>query len=179
MTETRIHRRTQNNRKNVVPLSKLRTSDVVRTVLDNPRRLEELVNMLEDKDRCIRGRASMTVARISETHPGRLTRILPRLKDCLTDDSAYVRWNIVYALGQLGFRCSSHAKDILENIIAALEDGNRIVRVMAIKALALFSINQPLFIEESFRNLKKEIPSAVSRFLPRSPKQVTPKHSRS
>ena len=41
-----------------VPLSKLRTSEVVRTVVDHPRRLEELVNLLQDKERVIRGRAA-------------------------------------------------------------------------------------------------------------------------
>ena len=180
MTEPRIHHRViRNRKKNLVPLSKLRTSDVVKTVLDNPRRLEELLNMLEDDDRCIRGRAAMTLARISESHPARLARITPRLKDCLNDDSAYVRWHIVYALGQLGFRYPVCARDILANVIACLEDGNRIVRVMAIKALALFTINQPLFIEEAFRNLKKEIPSVVSRFLHRSQKQISPKQSQS
>ena len=178
MTEANIHHQvTRNRKKNAVPLSKLCTSDVVKTVLDNPRRLEELLNMLEDAERSIRGRAATTLAHISESHPARLARIIPRLKDGLTDDSAYVRWHIVYALGQLGFRYPNCARDILGNIIACLDDGNRIVRVMAIKALALFTINQPFFIEESFRNLKKEIPSIVSRFLRRSQKTMSPKQS--
>jgi hypothetical protein len=177
MTEPRAHHRVSRNRKkNNIPLSKLRTSDVVKTVLNNPRRLDELLNMLEDKDRCIRGRAAMTLARISESHPNRLPRIMPRLKESLTDDSAYVRWHIVYVLGRLGFRTPS---DVLGDLIARLDDGNRIVRIMAIKALALFAVNQPLFIEESFRNLKKEIPQAVSRFLRQSRNRTSPKHSQS
>lgn len=180
MIERRTHPQViRNRKKNVVPLSTLRTSDVVKTVLNNPRRLEELLNMLEDKDRCVRGRAAMTLARISESHPVRLSRAMPRLRNGLTDDSAYVRWHLVYALGQLGMHCPSCAHDILNDLIGRLDDDNRIVRIMAIKALALFAVNQPFFIEQSFRNLKKEIPPVVSRFLRRSKLQNSSKISQS
>jgi hypothetical protein len=70
MTEPRIHPRViRNRKKNPVPLSKLRTSDAVKTVVDHPRRLEELLRMLEDKDRGVRGRAAATIAKLSESHP--------------------------------------------------------------------------------------------------------------
>ena len=76
MTEPRPHRHVVRNRKkNTVPLYKLRTLDAVKTVVDHPRRLEELLRILEDKDRCVRGRAAATLARLSESHPARLLRV--------------------------------------------------------------------------------------------------------
>ena len=167
MTEPRTHRRVVRNRKkNNVPLSKLRPSDVVKTVVDNPRRLEELLRMLEDKDRSVRGRAAATLARLSESHPARLIRVIVRLKDSLADDSAYVRWNLAYTLGMLGSRFPAQSRDFLNDLIARLEDDNRIVRVLASKALGQVATRKPLIIEECFRNLKREIPPAVARFLP-------------
>jgi len=80
MTEPGIHRRiVRNRKKNSVPLSKLRTSDAVRTVVAHPRRLEELLRMLEDKDRLVRGRAAVALTRLAESHPARLQRVAVRI----------------------------------------------------------------------------------------------------
>ena len=101
MIETRTHRRVHRNRKKRrIPLSKLHTSEVVRTVVAHPRRLEELINMLDDRDRSLRDRAAKTLARLSESHPGRLIRVVERVREALVDDSAYVRWHLVYTLGR-------------------------------------------------------------------------------
>jgi len=169
MTEPRTHRRVVRNRKkNIVPLSKLRPSDAVKTVVDNPRRLEELIRMLEDKDRGVRGRAAATMARLSESHPARLIRVIIRLKDSLVDDSAYVRWNLSYTLGMLGSRFPAQSHGFLNDIVARLEDDNRVVRVLASKALGQVAARKPEIIEECFKGLKKEIPPSVARFFPRS-----------
>jgi hypothetical protein len=166
MTEPRTHRHVVRNRKkNNVPLSKLRTSDVVKTVVDHPRRLEELLRMLEDKDRSVRGRAAATLARLSESHPARLLRVIVRLKGALADDSAYVRWYLVYTLGKLGSRFPGQSRGFLNDLVAGLDDENRIVRVLACKALGQVAIRKPLIIEECFQNLKREVPSAVARFI--------------
>lgn len=166
MTEPRIHQRAARNRKKgTIPLSKLRTSDAVRTVLDNPRRLEELLCLLEDKDRCVRDRAAATLARLSDSHPGRLQRALPRLRECLGDESAYVRWHLVYAFGQLSSRCSACSREILGDLVARLDDANRIVRVIACKALSTLAARHPAMVAEFFDVHKREIPPAVARFL--------------
>jgi hypothetical protein len=166
MTEPRAHRRVVRNRKkNAVPLSKLRTSDAARTVVDHPRRLEELLRMLEEKDRGVRGRAAATLARLAESHPARLTRVIARLKGSLADESAYVRWYLVYTLGRLGSRFPMQSLSFLNDLIARLEDENRIVRVLACNALGQVAMRKPLIIREHFQNLKKEIPPAVARFL--------------
>ena len=92
MVETRTHRRvTRNRKKNRVPLAKLRTAEVVRTVVDHPGRLNELVALLDDSERALRGRAAATLARLSESHAHRLIRVVDRLREALSDDSAYVR----------------------------------------------------------------------------------------
>jgi HEAT repeat protein len=166
MTEPRAHHRILRNRKkNTIPLSKLRASDAARTVADHPRRLEELLRMLEDKDRGVRGRAAATRARLSESHPARLIRVIERLKGSLEDDSAYVRWYLVYTLGKLGSRFPAQLPDFLNDLVTRLDDENRVVRILACKALGQVAVRRPLIVQEYFHNLKKEVPPAVARLL--------------
>jgi HEAT repeat protein len=166
MTEPRTHRRVVRSRKkSAVPLSKLRTSDAVKTIVDHPRRLEELLGLLEDKDRSVRGKAATAVARLSESHPARLLRVTQRLKEALADDSAYVRWYVVYALGKLGSYSPSQSRAFLNDLVSRLEDENRVVRSVACKALSNVASRNPLIIEEFFQTLKKEVPPPIARVL--------------
>ena len=165
MRESRTHRRITGNRKKSVPLSKLRTSQVVKTVVDHPRRIEELVDMLEDRDRVIRGRAAATLARLSESHPGRLTRILERVKDALSDDSAYVRWHLAYTLGRIGGRFPARSQGFLKELGSRLEDENRVVRIVATRALGLVATRRPRLVKDFFRAGKGEIPTQIARIL--------------
>ena len=166
MMEPRTHRRISRNRKkNVIPLSKLRTSQVVKTVVDHPRRIEELVNMLEDEDRVVRGRAAATVARLSESHPARLLRLLERIMESLSDDSAYVRWHLAYALGRVGLRFPARSQGVLGPLSSRLEDENRVVRIMATRALGIMAERRPGMIQEVFESGKREIPSSIARIL--------------
>lgn len=166
MTEPRTHRRVVRNRKkNAVPLSKLRTSDAVRTVVDHPRRLQELLRMLEDKDRGVRGRAAAAVARLAESHPARMQRVISRLREGFADDSAYVRWHLVYAFGKIGSFFPSQSREFLSDLISRLDDENRVVRSVACKALGQMAARKPSMIEELFQSLKREIPPAVARIL--------------
>jgi hypothetical protein len=172
MTEPRIHRHVVRNRKkNAIPLYKLRTSDVVKTVVDHPRRLEELLKMLEDKDRNIRSKAAAIVARLSESHPARLLRASLRLKERLSDESAYVRWHLVYALGELGAQFPVQSRFFLNDVIVHLDDDNRVVRIIACKAINQVAARKPMIIEEMFNNLKREIPNSVARVLRHSKKR--------
>jgi len=155
----------RNHKKNRIPLSKLRASEAARTVVDHPRRLEELLRMLEDRDRSVRGRAAVALAQLSESHPARLMRVVVRLREMTEDDSAYVRWNLVYALGKLGAKYPMKALGFLPDLVSRLEDDNRICRVMAVRALAQVAARKPILVEECFRNLKREIPPAVARIL--------------
>ncbi|MBN1570952.1 MAG: HEAT repeat domain-containing protein [Acidobacteria bacterium] len=166
MTEPRAHRRiVRNRKKNCIPLSKLRTSDAVRTVVDHPRRLQELLRMLEEKDRSVRGRAAVALAQLSESHPARLIRVAARLKEALADDSAYVRWHLLYALGRLGSRYPIQSRSFLSDLVLRLDDENRVCRVLAGKALGQIGSRRSGIVEECFKNLKKEIPLSVSRML--------------
>ena len=166
MTEPRPHRQVVRNRKkSTVPLYKLRTLDAVKTVVDHPRRLEELLRILEDKDRCVRGRAAVTLARLSESHPARLLRVTLRLKESIADDSAYVRWHLVYTFGKLASYFPTQSRVLLSDLVVCLDDENRVVRTVAGKALSQVAARKPLFIEEFFHNLKKEIPPSIARAL--------------
>ncbi len=166
MTEARPHRRViRNRKKNAVPLSKLRTSDAVRTVVDHPRRMEELLRMLEDRDRGVRGRAAAALAKLAESHPARLMRVILRLKGSLDDDSAYVRWYMVYALGKMASSFPLQSRSFLDDLVTCLDDENRVVRILACKALGQVAVRRPQIIKEHFQTLKKEIPQAIARLL--------------
>ena len=121
--------------------------------------------MLEDKDRGVRGRAAATLARLSESHPSRLIRLISRLKELSGDDSAYVRWNLTYALGRLGAQFPARSNGFLSELLARLEDENRIVRILACKALAQIAARKPLIVRDLFQNSKKDIPASVERVL--------------
>jgi HEAT repeat protein len=173
MKERKTYRRiVRNRKKNSVPLSELRPADAVKTVVDNPRRLEELLRMLEDKDRGVRGRAAAALSTLSESHPARLIRAVARFKDSLNDDSAYVRWHLAYALGRLGSQFPTMFPDFSNNIVAHIEDPDRIVRIIACRALGQVAAKKPAIVENYFRDLKKEIPPAVARFLRKSKKAM-------
>lgn len=166
MVETRTHRRISRSRKKRrIPLVKLRASEVVRTVVDHPRRLGELVNLLNDTDRAIRGRAANTLARLSESHPGRLLRILDRLSVALADESAYVRWYLVYAFGRVASKFPARAQRFLTDLIARLDDDNRVVRVLTIQALGRVAASKPQMIQELFQSTNHAVPPAVTQVL--------------
>jgi len=144
MTRPKLHPRVAAKRKrNPIPLSRLQTSDAVKTVLANPRRLEELLRMLEDNDLVIRGRAAATLAGLSESRPEQLLNVLPRLRKWLEDDFDYARWHLVYAFGQIGMRFPKDSLQYRDDIAARLNDSSRIVRMIAGKALALLAARHP------------------------------------
>ncbi len=166
MTELRNYRPTNpRHKRRAVPLSALRTSDAVKTVVNHPRRLDELVQMLEDKERVVRGRAAATIAQLSQSHPARLQRIVLRLRQGLADDSAYVRWHLIYALGKLAARFPTQLTEVMNDLAAGLDDSNRVVRMFACRALGSLAAQKPLMVERFFQGLKREIPATVARII--------------
>jgi HEAT repeat protein len=166
MMKPELHRRASRNRKeNAIPLSKLRASEVVRTVVDHPRRLEELVDLLRDKERSIRGRAAATLARLSQSHPARLVRYVDRLKETLGDDSAYVRWHLLYTLGQVIPRFPRRASFSLADVKARLGDEDKLVRSFACRALEHVAAHKPQLVQALYSANKEEIPPAIARAL--------------
>ena len=169
MVETSTRRRAGRGRKKSrVPLSKLRTWEAVRTIVDHPRRLGELLDLLDDNDRVLRGRAAATLARLSESHPGRLVRSVDRLRDALSDDSAYVRWHLVYTLGKMASRFPPSAQRFLPALLGRLGDDNRIVRVLTSQALSSVARRRPVMVQKAFETSKQEVPSQVARILARA-----------
>jgi HEAT repeat protein len=169
MTKPELHRRTaQRGKKNIVPLTKLRTSEVVRTVVDHPRRLEELINLLRDKERPIRGRAAATLTRLSESHPARLVRYIEALREGLGDDSAYVRWHLLYTLGQVIAHFPRRASFSLGEIKTHLGDEDKVVRGFACRALESVASRQPQLVRGLFSAKDEEIPASIARVLQKS-----------
>ncbi|MBN2241218.1 MAG: HEAT repeat domain-containing protein [Acidobacteria bacterium] len=147
------------------PLCSLRISDVVKAVSVFPRRLGELLDMLQDRDRTMRDRASATLARLVALHPERLPRYAPRLREALSDESAYVRWHLVYTLGKLYELYPERLKGALADLNGRLQDPNKIVRALAAKALARAACRNPGSVRELFRNAEREIPRIVKNIL--------------
>ena len=163
MMDARSQRLSRNRKRNRMPLSSLRTSEVVRAVVEHPRRLGELIALLEDKDRAVRGRAAATVARLSETHAGRLVRIIDRLKEDLSDESAYVRWSLVYALGRIACEFPGRIQQVLLELTGRMEDENRVVRIVASRALRRLAASRPKLVRAVFESNKREIPELLAR----------------
>jgi|GEM_PF-784626 len=165
---TDLSTRTGNMRKRkkrFTPLSNLMASDAVKTVSDSPHRLEELLLLLQATDRCFRDRAAATLAQLATLHPLRLIPFVHRLRDGLTDESAYVRWNLVYTLGMLCTQFPSRLQGVLPDIIRCLDDQNRIVRLLASKVLAQVAAHSPQTVEEMFLKIEKEAPPIVAHML--------------
>ena len=148
-----------------MPLSSLRTSEVVRAIVDHPRRLDELVSMIEESDLRVRDRAAATLARLAESHPGRLLRVLDRLAEGLTDDSAYVRWNLAFAFGAVGARFPRRLPDFLARLSDRLDDENRVVRVIACRSLMRVAARQPKVLLDHFESTKRKAPRPLQRLL--------------
>ncbi len=164
--EARSKRRVSSGRKGGrVPLSSLRTAEALRTIVAHPRRLDELVSIMEDSDRLVRDRAAATLARLAEAHPERLVRILERLKEDLADDSAYVRWNLVFSLGAVGARFPRRAPDLLPELTERLDDSNRIVRDMACRALLRFAEHDPRRVAEHFETCRRPLPRSLRHLI--------------
>ena len=161
MTKPRIQQKAVRNRKRTAaPIAQPRTFDV-----DHRGQSEELLRMIEDKELFVRQVAAVALARMSEQHPARLLCRLVRLKEALKDDSAYVRWHVVYVLGRIMSCSLSRTSTFLGDLVSRLDDENRIVRVFACKALSQLAARNPVVIKELFRELKREIPSSVAQVL--------------
>jgi len=113
----------------------------------------------------VRERAADAVARLAESRADRLVRITERMKGGLSDDSAYVRWHLVYAFGRLGLRFPGRAPQFLPKLAASLDDSHQIVRNFAMKALADLATRHPKAIMDAFSSAKVEPPSPLARIL--------------
>jgi vesicle coat complex subunit len=146
--------------------------------VDHPRRLEELVNLLQDKERAVRGRAAATLVRLSESHPARLVRYVERLQAGLDDDSAYVRWHLLYALGQVISSYPRRASFSLADVKARLGDEDKLVRGFACRALECIAARNPQVIQALFSANQEEIPPSVACLLKGSGRRVGPTRNR-
>ena len=166
--KARSSRSASRSRKTRVPLSSLRTAEVVRTIVDHPRRLDELVSMIEESDLRVRDRAAATLARLAESHPGRLVRVIDRLAEGLADDSAYVRWNLAFAFGAMGAQFPKRLPEFLARLSDRLDDENRVVRVMACRSLMRVAARHPRIVLDHFESAKRQLPRPLQRLLSKS-----------
>jgi hypothetical protein len=154
MRRPRFQQNAIRNQKRIVdPGVRLRTFDV-----DHRRQPEQLLHRMENKDLLVRQVAAVALARMSERHPARLVRIIERLIEVLKDDSAYVRWHLVYVLGKVMSFSFARTSAFLGDLVSRLEDDNRIVRLLACKALRQLATQYPAAVERVFGELKKGFP---------------------
>ena len=144
----------------------MQTTDVVKTVIRHPRRLEELLDMLGDMDTSIRVRAASTLARLAESHPENLLDAMPRLREHMYDDCDYVRWHLVYAFGEIGARVSESAHEYWAVVFAGIDDGSRIVRMIAGKAAARLAAKHPDAVAAFYRDTQRPVPQVLVKLLP-------------
>jgi len=132
------------------------------------------MDLLDERDRGLRGRAAAMLARLAESRPGRLIRSLERLREALTDDSAYVRWHVAYSLGRMGARFPAQAPHFLSELVGRLDDENRMVKIFAGRALASVAEREPQIVEQAFETAKRAIPPALGRVLHKFKKHSRP-----
>ena len=121
--------------------------------------------MIEDGDRRLRDRAAASLAKLAASHPERLLRVLERLQNDLADESAYVRWNLVFSLGAIGARYPRRASDLLAELARRLGDDNRVVRVMTCKALMRIARRAPRPVAQYFETSKLPVPRSLQPIL--------------
>jgi hypothetical protein len=167
MVGPKSQRMARRSKKGPVSLMSLRASEVVRTVVDHPSRLDELLTLLQDRGRLVRARAATTLARLSESHPRRLVRVIDRLKESLSDESAYVRWHLVYSLGCVGCSISPTVPGLLADLIGRLDDENGVVRAMASQAVAKLALRKTRLVVEFFKTHNRELPASLSKAIAR------------
>jgi len=85
--------------------------------------------------------------------------------EALSDDSAYVRWHLVYTLGRLGTSFPVRAPLFLQELLERLEDSNRIVRSFSLQALGCMAARDPRPVEQLFASAKKDVPPPLLRIL--------------
>ncbi len=95
-------------------------------------------------------------------------RVVHRLSETLSDDSAYVRWTLSYVLGRVGCIYPNQANRFLEGLCSLLEDENKIVRALACRALVRIAARKPQVVCDYFENSKREMPVPVARIVRKS-----------
>lgn len=166
MKEKNVHSRIARKRHPInVPLYALKTSDAVKIISGSPRRLEELWELFGNRDRTIRQRAAAALAQLGCLKPAALLRFEQRIGDLLLDESAYVRWHAVYAVGCLIAGDRARMKKWIPELAHPLEDQNRIVHSMAASVLARVAARDPQIIVEAFQGIGREIPGMMIQAL--------------
>jgi hypothetical protein len=158
-----------------VPLCSLKTSDAVKILSASPRRLEELWELFEDRDRTIRQRGAAALAQLACLQPATLRRSGHRIRELLQDESAYVRWHALYAVGQLVAGDRARMKSWIPDLAGTLEDPNGIVRAMSAKMLTRAASRDPRIIDEAFQEIGRETPLTVSDALKERNKETRKK----
>lgn len=113
------------------PLANLRAAEAIRTVVECPHRLAELIGILVDGDLRLRSWAAAAIASLAVSHPERLLRHLALLSAAASDPLAHVRWNLAFALGKICARFPGQSKPIIPVLLAQLKDSHPVVSAMA------------------------------------------------
>lgn len=149
------------------PLMNLRPSEAIKTIVERPRRLGELVCLLGERDRKLRGRAAATIAKLSESHPGCLMGHLRWLADASNDESAHVRWNLAFALGRICSRSPDQSEFAIASLVMHLRDPDVIVRAISGYALAEVARKKPELVMRSISGSEQTLPEWLGGVLKR------------
>ncbi|HEY6943566.1 MAG TPA: hypothetical protein VI431_00395 [Candidatus Acidoferrum sp.] len=120
-----------------------RCNDVVKLVLDAPRRFAELLPCLWSDDPIVRMRAADAAEKVSVVKPELLKPYKAELLGLLTEaEQIELRWHLAQMIARLPLTQGERrrAADVLQ---LYLEDRSSIVRTFALQALADISRNDP------------------------------------
>lgn len=155
-------------RSSETPLISLRPLEVLKTIVERPHRLGELVGILGERDWKLRGRAAVTIARLSESHPGCLLTHLRSLTDAANDESAHVRWNLTFALGKICCSFPDQSESAIASLIMHLRDTDVIVRAISGYALAEVARTRPDSVMRSISGSEQALPDWLGGILKRN-----------
>jgi HEAT repeat protein len=133
-------------------------SDVADFVIDNPSRLSDLLEGLQETNNVVRGRTAHAIERISRTHPEWLIDYLPNfIAMTYQDQVPFVKWHLAMTLGNLTV-LDKEIEAIIAALLDLLNDPAVFVKSWAITCLVIIGKRYPDYRQEiierinSYRN---------------------------
>ncbi len=123
-------------------------NDVADFVIDNPSRLNDLLEGLQDTNAVIRGRTAHAIERISRTHPEWLIDHLHKFIALTYEDQLpFVKWHLAMTLGNLAV-LNKETKAIVNTLLDLVDDSAVFVKSWAITCLVIIGRRYPDYRQE-------------------------------
>jgi HEAT repeat protein len=138
-----------------------RADDVAAAVLDDPQRMDALIDALLDRDDVVRGRAAHAVEKVLREKPSLAAAHFPLLRSLAFEDPVpMVKWHIAMVLGTISDNTDliDGSLDVLFHLLSSSEEGV-FVKSWAIVSLSIidkrYSDRRDLIVAE-FRKMESD-----------------------